>query len=110
MEVNVMRKLATILVMLGLAIMLAGPTVHAQLVGVFYLKPNPPELSCLQISSKTTPSALVTVRQGDINDDLTILATGIKPGLGFDMFTVQNSNLLSDGSVNPDFKNFGLAW
>jgi hypothetical protein len=64
----------------------------------------------LQITPKTTPYASVTVRQGDINDDLTISAGGIKPGLGFDMFTVQNSNLLSDGLVNPGFKNFGLAW
>ena len=28
----------------------------------------------------------------------------------FDLFTTQNSNLLSNGQPNPNFKNFGLAW
>ncbi len=59
-----MRKVI-LLVAVGLAIMLAGHAAHAQqLVGVFYLKPNPPELSCLQVNSKTAPYATVTVRQG----------------------------------------------
>jgi hypothetical protein len=34
----------------------------------------------------------------------------LKPNLGFDLFTIQNSNLLSNGEVDPKFKNFGLAW
>jgi hypothetical protein len=81
-----------------------------QLVGVFALSPNPAEINCLGQSPSVAPSASVVVREGDINDDLTIHASNIKPGLGFDMFTIQNSNLLSNGSVNPAFKNFGLAW
>src|ERR1700730_7672095 len=27
-----------------------------------------------------------------------------------DLFTVERSNLKSDGAVDPDFKTFGLAW
>jgi hypothetical protein len=34
----------------------------------------------------------------------------IKPGLAFDLFTVQRSNLLSNGTPDPSFTNFGLAW
>jgi hypothetical protein len=105
-----MRKVAVLAVMVGLAMMLAGTVAHAQAVASFSLKPNPAELNCLRSTPSTVPSAFVVVRQGDINDDLTITAGGIKPGLGFDMFTVQNSNLLSTGLVNPAFKNFGLAW
>ncbi len=41
---------------------------------------------------------------------MTIFGSGIKPGLAFDLFTIQNSNLLSTGAVNPAFINFGLAW
>jgi hypothetical protein len=36
--------------------------------------------------------------------------SGIKPGLQFDMFTVQNSPFLANGQPDPKFKNFGLAW
>jgi len=56
------------------------------------------------------PSATVTVDQGALADDLTITGAGIKPRLAFDLFTVQKSSLLSNGSPDPNFTNFGLAW
>jgi hypothetical protein len=34
----------------------------------------------------------------------------LKPNLAFDLFTIQLTNLLSGGQVNPNLKNFGLAW
>jgi hypothetical protein len=34
----------------------------------------------------------------------------LKPHLAFDLFTIQNSNLLASGAPDPEFKNFGLAW
>jgi hypothetical protein len=34
----------------------------------------------------------------------------IKPGLAFDLFTVQRSSFLNDGKIDPAFTNFGLAW
>ena len=45
-----------------------------------------------------------------LNDILILRAQHLKPNLGFDLFTIQNTNLLADGAVDPNFKNFGLAW
>jgi hypothetical protein len=56
------------------------------------------------------PSAAVSVERGDLNDTLHLRLRNIKPGLAFDLFTVQRSNKLADGSADPSFKNFGLAW
>ena len=33
-----------------------------------------------------------------------------KNGLSFDLFTVQRSNQLAAGTLDPAFTNFGLAW
>jgi len=95
---------------LGLAIMSADLPAHAQLVGSFALKPNPTTVACLRYRSTVTPSATVTVGQGALADDLTIIGSGIKPGLAFDLFTVQKSSLNSNGTPDPNFTNFGLAW
>src|SRR5262245_33129163 len=60
------------------------------------------------------PSASVTVRRGNLNDRLDIQLRNIRPGLAFDMFTVEHSKFLSGGTVDPAFvarnKSFGLAW
>jgi len=60
------------------------------------------------------PSATVTVRRGNLNDRLDIQLRNIKSGLAFDMFTVEDSKFLAEGTVDPDFvargKSFGLAW
>ena len=56
------------------------------------------------------PTASVNVERGDLNDTLHLRLHNIKPGLAFDLFTVQRSNKLADGSADPSFKNFGLAW
>src|SRR5208337_4709237 len=95
------------------AIVLAGPAAHAQLVGAFNLKVSPASpsiLPCLRRAPSITPSALVIVGQGTLADDLTIVVNGVKPGLAFDLFTVQNSNATPAGALDPNFKNFGLAW
>lgn len=57
-----------------------------------------------------TPTAQVIVQRGTDNDVLILRAQHLKPNLGFDLFTIQDSNLLADGQINPNFKNFGLAW
>jgi hypothetical protein len=105
-----MRTKIVTLVAGGLMIALMGQIAHAQLVSTFALKPNPKFIPCLRRTPLVTPTALVIVSQGTLNDDLTIIAGGIKPGLAFDLFTVQNSSLLSTGAINPNFTNFGLAW
>jgi hypothetical protein len=111
MEVKTMNKRTTTaaLITLGLAILSAELPARAQLAGTFTLKPNPNFVNCLRLNS-ATPSATVTIGQGALADDLTIIGSGIKPGLAFDLFTVQRSSLRSNGTPDPTFTNFGLAW
>jgi len=104
-----MRTIITALIALSLAMLSAEMPAYAQLQKTFSLKPNPATLNCLR-SGSATPSATVTVGQGALADDLTIVGGGIKPGLAFDLFTVQNSSLLANGTPDPHFTNFGLAW
>jgi hypothetical protein len=75
----------------------------------FQLVPNPKFLSCLR-GTKGTPTAKVTVVEGSLNDTLTLSLSNVKPNLGFDLFTIQRTNLLSNGTIDPNFTNFGLAW
>jgi hypothetical protein len=72
----------------------------------FALHVNPPFLACVGRAAKATAK----VTRGPLADFLELTLTGFKPGLAFDLFTVQRSNLRFDGSVDPNFKNFGLAW
>ena len=76
----------------------------------FKLVPNPQFKECLRRSSWEEPTATATVIRGKLNDTLILDLDGIKPGLAFDLFTVERSPFLADGSPNPNFKNFGLAW
>jgi hypothetical protein len=76
----------------------------------FALHPNPKFVSCLGTASGPAPTANVRVTRGKLNDTLTIIGRNFKPGLAFDMFTVQRSSLLSDASADPNFTNFGMAW
>lgn len=76
----------------------------------FDLLPQPKFEACLAASSSVKPTAQVIVQRGGLSDVLILLAKHLKPNLAFDLFTIQNSNLLSNGTVNPNFTNFGLAW
>jgi hypothetical protein len=76
----------------------------------FDLVPIGKNLACLGVPNGPTPKAHVTVKRGIANDTLTIEGSNIKPHLAFDMFTVQRSNLLANGTPDPAFKNFGFAW
>ena len=76
----------------------------------FQLFPNPKFLNCFAASTSKPPTATVVVTPGNLNDTLTLSVKGLKPNLSFDMFTVQNSSLNSDGTVDTSFTNFGLAW
>ena len=76
----------------------------------FDLFPNPKTLACLTAGGGKTPSVHAIVRRGKLNDTLALTLRNFKPGLDFDLFTVQRSNQLADGSADPAFKNFGLAW
>jgi hypothetical protein len=76
----------------------------------FDLFPNPKVVDCLGTKDGPTPKARATVTRGPLNDTLVITAKNLKPRLAFDMFTVERSFLLSDGSIDPNFTTFGLAW
>ena len=105
-----MKKLAVfgcIAIGLGMSAMRASAEVPEI---TFNLVPQPKFLSCLAASSKVTPTAQVVVNRGELSDVLILELKGVKPNLGFDLFTIQNSNLLANGTVDPNFKNFGLAW
>jgi len=82
----------------------------ASLQSNFQLFVNPRFASCLEKKSGIPPVANVKVVQSTLNDTLTLSVTGLKPNLDFDLFTVQRSPLNPDGTVNPDFSGFGLAW
>ena len=79
----------------------------------FFLNVNPAFLNCLARfpnDPARRPRATVTVTRGKFNDTLLLKLKNIKPKLVFDLFTVQRSNLLADGTEDPSFTNFGLAW
>lgn len=75
----------------------------------FLLHANPAVVSCLGVAGQPAPSAKVTVSSGDLNDQMTVQLQHFKPGLAFDLFTVERSSQLANGSPNPT-PGFGLAW
>ena len=76
----------------------------------FNLFPNTAVENCLAGPGKT-PIASVTVRRGHLNDTLTLHVANLKPHLDFDLFTIEKTPQLADGSPNPNFGgNFGFAW
>lgn len=110
-RLNSLTKFMLVLA-LSMATLAAVPCAFAQTdVAHFDLFPNPKFVSCLGVPGKPTPTARVTVTRGKLNDTLTISAQNIRPGVAFDMFTVQRTNLLSDHTVDPLFTgSFGFAW
>jgi hypothetical protein len=98
---------ASAAISLGLAAQFASAQVQET---IFNLVPQPKFVKCLGVPGGETPTAQVIVQRGSANDVLILRAHNLRPNLGFDLFTIQNSNLLSDGAVDPNFKNFGLAW
>ena len=76
----------------------------------FDLFPNTPFINCLAAPGKT-PVAKVQVTRGKLNDQLELNVRNLKPDLDFDLFTVEKTPQLADGSPNPSFGgNFGFAW
>jgi hypothetical protein len=77
----------------------------------FRLYPNPGVEACLKDDSGYRPSARVYVVRGELNDRLILIGEHIKPGLQFDMFTVEKTSLLANAKPNPAFDGkFGMAW
>ena len=107
-----MRKfsIAALTLALGGSVLLGNSLAAPPLVSVFSLRPSPAFGRCAQKNVGVPLVGAVTVAEGPLNDTLTLRLANFKPNLGFDLFTIQNSNLISNGMANPNFKNFGLAW
>ncbi len=98
----------------ALAVAAAGvnPPGPADIVHLSF-KPNPKFASCVAAhpgDSAHAPSVEADVVRGSRNDGLFLRGKNIKPGLQFDLFTVEHSALLANGTPDPSFTNFGLAW
>lgn len=79
----------------------------------FWLYVNPKFAPCLAAypgDASRFPEAYVNVVRGEPNDTLAITGLNIKPGLQFDVFTVERSALNAQGAADPAFHGFGLAW
>jgi hypothetical protein len=113
---SAMRKIAGGLLAVTAALALSG-VASAQKADeiTFNLTPNPDTIDCLRANNTEEPRARATVIRGKNNDTLILDLDSIRPGLAFDLFTVQRSPLLADGTKDPAFTNvfngsFGLAW
>jgi hypothetical protein len=76
----------------------------------FNLVANPKFAACLAADPLVPPKAKVTVSRGTANDVMIVELSNFKPGSAFDLFTVQRTNQKSEGVLDPNFTNFGLAW
>jgi hypothetical protein len=79
----------------------------------FDFAPNPKFLPCLAAypdDPKRAPNVQAVVVRGELNDGLFLRGSYVKPGLKFDMFSVENGSLDANGAPIANFSNFGLAW
>jgi hypothetical protein len=105
-----MSRLKIAVLPAGACLSLSGA--HAQVTTkTFNLAPEAKVLSCFAANVAKPPVAAVTVTRAGQRDHLVLHVEGLKPNLNFDVFTVQRSNLLADGTPDPAFTgSFGLAW
>jgi hypothetical protein len=103
------RFMLAVFIAVGLTAVVQPATAQVKQV-TFNLTAQPKFVNCLGVEGGPPPTATVTVTRGELHDTLTLKASNIKPKLGFDLFTIQNTNLLADGEPDPSFVNFGLAW
>ena len=71
---------------------------------------NPGVGPCVNFNATRTAHVNASVKRGSLNDTLTLHLAGFKPGLDFDLFTVQRSNQDASGNPAAGFTSFGLAW
>lgn len=92
----------------GASLLAAGAS-SSPVIAHFQLFPAKKFLPCMSAPGQT-PTANVTVIEGSPTDQLVLSTAGFKPGIQFDVFTVQRSNQAADGSPVAGFPGFGLAW
>lgn len=76
----------------------------------FQMFPAAKFIPCMAARPGITPTVRVSVVRGRLNDRMTVMLQGFKPGLQFDLFTVENSNQNADGTPVQGFSTFGMAW
>jgi hypothetical protein len=79
----------------------------------FGLRPNPKFMQSLAQypdDPMRRPSARALILRGSLDDELFIVGKYIKPNIRLEVFTVEHSQLLPDGAIDPSFSHFGLAW
>jgi hypothetical protein len=120
-ESSVIRKRVSALAATALCVLVAGAmSLSGQPATIgdeddheteFNLHPFPPFLNCISNpNDDDPPEARVEVHRGRLNDTLTLELEHFKPGLAFDLFTVERSKLLANGTVDPATTfTFGLA-
>jgi hypothetical protein len=74
----------------------------------FSLFPVAKFLPCMAAPGQT-PTATAIVVKGDPNDTLVLSTSGFKPGLKFDLFTIQRSTQQADGAP-ATVPGVGVAW
>ena len=110
---SIRRFVASAVTALGLTVAIANSAAAQDKPNVisFDLYPNPATVDCLRANYNEEPRAHATVIRGKLNDTLILDLDGIRPDLAFDLFTVQHSPFLADGTRDPAFTgSFGLAW
>jgi hypothetical protein len=76
----------------------------------FQMFPQTSLVNCLTPApGAPAPQVRVTVDRGDLNDTATVKLRGFKPGLGFDLFTIQHSPQTATGAADAN-PSVGLAW
>lgn len=97
---------------LGLLLASQIQTASAQSATVvkFQMFPSQRFIPCMAANPNVTPTVDVTVTRGERNDLMTVTLKGFKEGLQFDLFSLQRSLLKADGTPDPNFRGFGLAW
>jgi len=93
-----------------LTVAAAQPSGAKVIKKTFKLYPNPKFIACAGVPGGPTPTVEVTVVRGQLADTLNITGQNFQPNLGFDLFTIQRSELLANGQPDPQFTNFGQAW
>ncbi|NJR49371.1 MAG: hypothetical protein HC780_07150 [Leptolyngbyaceae cyanobacterium CSU_1_3] len=90
----------------------AGSRVQAQEPSEikFQLYPIEQFVPCMAANPYVTPTVDVTVKRGNRNDLMKLTLKGFKPGIQFDLFSLEKSLQLADGTIDPNFRGFGLVW
>ena len=110
--INPRRTLAA--VALSTAALVTGPPLAGAISKPhhtsFTMTPLQKFVPCMAADGQTPPTITVDVDRGHLADNLTLKGKGFKPGLAFDLFTIQNSRLTPDAKLDPNFKGFGMSW